>query len=111
MFEGPKEVIYKRIPRAGYFNISSYPKSTTGMGAEICESGFATGLTEEEERYFEGKLGLKPGELNKHSDWWSETFNTTHGLNLNNTKSTKLLLDSTINQLMYKVSLASSGKS
>ena len=108
MFNGPKEIIIKRIPRPGYFGITSYPKSTTTLGAEITKTGFATGLTVEEEKYYEEKLGLKPGELNRHSDWWTEVFNVTHALKPFNTKPTTLVLDSYINQIKYKVALASS---
>lgn len=108
MFTGPKEIVIKRIPRQGYFGITSYPKSTTTLGAEITKTGYATGLTSEEEKYYEEKLGLKPGELNKHSEWWGEVFNVLHVLKPFNTKSTTLVLDSYLNQIKYKVALASS---
>lgn len=107
MFKGPKEIVIKRIPRPGYFGITSYPKSTTTLGAQITKYGFATGLTEEEEKYYEQKLGLKPGELNRHSKWWDEVFNVYHVLKPFNTKPTTLVLDNDINQIKYKVALAS----
>lgn len=107
-FNGPKEVEIKRVPRAGYFGLTAYPKSTTTIGCELSKNGFKTGLTAEEEKHYEEKLGLKPGELNKHSKWWGDVFNVEYALRLNNTKSTKLILEDTINQLRYKTLQASS---
>lgn len=108
IFEGPSEITIKRVNRPGYFGISSYPKSTTTLGAEISKTGYNTGLSEDEEAHYEKALGLKPGELSKHSKWWGEVFNTEHSLKLFNTKGTTLLLDSAVNQIKYKVLLASS---
>ena len=107
-FEGPESVKIKRVPTPGYFGITSYSKSVTTLGSEISKTGFSTGLTPEEEKYFESELNLKPGELNKHSKWWGEVFNTEYALRLNNTKATELTLDNPINQLRYKVLMASS---
>jgi hypothetical protein len=108
MYKGPKEVIVKRVSRPGYFGISSYPKSTTTLGAEITKNGFNTGLTADDEKYYEEALGLKPGELSRHSKWWTDVFNVEHGLKLFNTKSTTLVLDNPLNQIKYKVLNASS---
>ncbi len=105
-FDGPKVVKVKRTGRAGVFGLLSYEKSTTTLGCEIAKSGFNTGLTKEEETYFEDKLNLKPGELSKHSKWWNEVFNTEHNLRFKNTKTNELILDNPINQLKYKVLLA-----
>lgn len=107
MFTGPKEVVVKRIPRVGYFGITSYAKSVATLCAQISKNGYKTGLTPEEETYYEGKLGLKPGELNKHSEWWSEVFNVIHAPKLFNTKKTDFVLDNPLNQIRYKVLLAS----
>lgn len=107
-FKGPKEVVIKRVPRAGYFGLTAYPKSTTTLGCELSKNGFKTGLTAEEELYYEEQLGLKKGELSKHSKWWSDVFNVEYAPRLNNTKETKLILDDIINQLRYKVLNASS---
>lgn len=107
-FTGPKEVVVKRIPRAGYFGITAYPKSTTTLGCELSKNGWKTGLTVELEGYYEEKLGLKKGELSRHSKWWGEVFNTTYSPRLNNTKETKLLLEDDLNQLRFYVLQASS---
>lgn len=108
IWEGPTEVQFKPVARAGYFGISSYAKSVTVLGAEISKNGYKTGLTKQEEAYFENKLNLKLGELDRHSEWWSDVFNTKHALRLQNTKTTELVLDNPINQIKYKVALASS---
>lgn len=107
-FKGPKEVVIKRVSRAGYFGINAYPKSTTTIGCELGKNGFKTGLNSEDEKFYEDKLGLKPGELSKHSKWWGDVFNVEYSMRLNNTKETKLMLDDVINQLRYFVLNASS---
>lgn len=108
-FEGPESIKVKRIPKAGYFGIGSYAKSVTTLGCEISSKGFyKTGLTPELEKHYEGELNLKPGELNKHSKWWGDVFNTTYALRLFNTKSTEIQLDNAINQIKYYVMNASS---
>lgn len=108
MFKGPKEIKIKRIPRAGYFGITAYPKSITSLGAEISKRGHNTGLTAEEEEYFEEKLKLPKGTLTPHSDWWDNVFNIEHKISLFNTKATTLILDNPLSQLKYKVLTASS---
>jgi hypothetical protein len=106
-FDGPSTVKIKRIPRAGYFGISSYAKSVTTLGAPYDKKGgFKTGLTKSEEEHYEKLLNLKPGDLNRHSKWWSETFNIEHAIRLHNTKTNELVLDNPINQIKYKVMLA-----
>lgn len=108
MYQGPKEVKIKRIPRAGYFGITAFPKTTTVLGAEISKRGHNTGLTSDEEKYFEKELKLPEGTLAPHSEWWDNTFNINHRITLFNTKATTLILDNPLNQLKYKVLLASS---
>lgn len=100
-FTGPNEIVIKRVPRAGYFGITAFPKSTTTLGCELSKNGYKTGLTTEQEKYYEQALGLKAGELSKHSKWWGEIFNIDYSIRLNNTKETRLILDDKINQLKY----------
>ena len=106
--EFPSSIKIKNAGKAGFFGISSYAKSVTTLGCELSKTGFKTGLTSEEEKYFEEQLNLKPGDLNKHSKWWSDVFNVTHPIRLNNTKTTELILDNPINQIKYRVLLESS---
>ena len=107
MFTGPKEVVINRVPRAGYFGITSYAKSVSTLVAQISKNGFKTGLTPEEETYYEGKLGLKPGELARHSKWWDEIFNVDYAIRLFNSKKNTMILDNPLNQIKYKVLLSS----
>lgn len=108
-FEGPSEVKIKKSPKVGYFGIISYPKSVTTIGCQLdLKGGFKSGLTEEEERYYEKELNLQPNQLSKHSKWWGDVFNVEYPIRLNNTKTTELVLDNSINQLKYKVLLAHS---
>ncbi len=109
-FQGPELVKIRRNPKVGYFGIVSYPNSVTTICCQIGNKGaYNTGLSPEEEAYYESKLssiGVKPGDLGKHSKWW-EYFNTElGGIRLFNTKATELMLDNEINQLKYKVLLA-----
>lgn len=108
-FEGPESIKVKRIAKAGYFGISSYAKSVTTIGCEISSKGFfKTGLDAEMEKHYESELSLKPGELNKHSKWWSDVFNVTHSLRFFNTKTNEIMLDNPINQIKYLVLMNSS---
>ena len=108
VFDGPEVVKVKSVSRAGFFGISSYVRSVTTLGCEISKSGYKTGLSPVEEGYYESVLNLKPGELNRHSKWWSEVFNVTTPIRLHNTKTTELVLDNPINQIKYKVMLEQS---
>lgn len=103
-----KTIKVKRIQKTGFFGLVSYPKSGTTICCEISKTGFKTGLTSNEEIHFEKELGLKPGELGKHSKWWGEIFNIEYPIRLNNTKTNEIILDNPINILKYKVLLASS---
>lgn len=109
-FNGPQSIKIRKNPKVGYFNIASYPKSVTTICCQINSKGsYNTGLTPDEEKYYEEKLtsiGVKPGQLGKHSSWWSEVFNVDYAIRLFNTKATELILDNEINQLKYKVLLA-----
>ena len=108
-FEGPEVVRIKSAAKTGYFGISSYAKSVTTLGCEMSLKGsWKTGLTPEEEAYYETELKLEKGTLNKHSKWWSDVFNVEHAPRLHNTKATELMLDNPLNQIKYKVLLASS---
>ncbi len=106
-FDGPEEVEIKRIPRPGYFGITSFGKGLTRVGSPITVRGNKTGLTKEEESHYEKLLNLKSGELDSHSDWWNDVFNVKYSIMLFNSKTTKLILDNPINQIRYKVLLVS----
>jgi hypothetical protein len=109
-FNGPQSVKIKRNPKSGYFGLFAYPKSVTTLSCQLNSKGsHNTGLTPEEEKYYEKQLegmGVKPGDLGKHSSWWDNVFNTEFAIRLFNTKTTELILDNPINQIKYKVLLA-----
>lgn len=110
VFDGPAMVKIKPANKAGYFGISSFARAVVVIGAELSkDGGFNTGLNPDEETYFENKLKLEPGTLNRYNEnYWGKIFNEKHIIRLNRGKTTELALNSTINQLRYKVVLGSS---
>lgn len=108
-FNGPEVVKIKRCAKPGYFGISAYPKSVTVLSCQInSKGGYNTGLTPEEERFYENELNLKPQELNKNSKAFWEKFNDENSIRLFNNKTTEIVLDNPINQIKYKILLAHS---
>lgn len=103
-----KAIKIRRIPRPGFFNIASFSKSVITIGAELNEKGFNTGLTSSDVDHYEKEMQLPAGTLKPHSKWWSEVFNVEHPLRLRADKANTLYLDSPINEIRYKVALASS---
>jgi hypothetical protein len=85
-----KELRIKPILRQKFSGLSSYSRTVTPIeGACLGANGlYMNGLTEEEEREFEKKLGLKEGTLSKKSPYWG----TVLRLRLNNDKDTPLTL-------------------
>jgi len=106
-FNGPKTVKIKHAGKAGYFGIKSFSKSVETLGAELNPKGRNI-LTKDEQAYFEKALELKEGTLASHSKWWDDVFNVEYPLRLVKSKTNELTLDNPINQLKYKVALASS---
>ena len=49
-----------------------YPKCKDTVIAALSKGGYATGLTEKEERDLEKKLRLNEGELNRYSSYWED---------------------------------------
>jgi hypothetical protein len=113
VFNGPAVVKLRRAGRAGFNGLKSYPRSVTTLGCQLSKTGFKTGLTKDEESYYEGVLDLKPGTLSRHSKWWGEVFNNDYPIRLDNNKTNELLTDNAMGQLKYKVLLEHSriGKS
>lgn len=104
----PKVIKIRSVNRPGFFGISSYGNAVTVIGAELSKRGHNTGLTKEDEEYFEKELKLEKGTLSSHSKWWDEVFNTQYSIRLKRSKSNELILDTPINELKYKVLLGSS---
>lgn len=106
-FEGPEVVKVRRIPKAGYFNIGAYPRSVTVLGCEIDKTGYRTGLTADEQAFYEKALEQKEGSLGPFGSYWP-LFNVNNPIRLNNNKTTEIRTDNFIGQLQYKCLLASS---
>jgi hypothetical protein len=108
--EEVKTIKIKKVSRPGFFGLDSYGRSVITVGCELSTTtgAFKTGLTKEEEKFYEEKLKLSPGDLDKHSKWWDKVFNIEYPIRLNATKVTELTLDNPINQIKYKVLLESS---
>ncbi len=104
----PEVIKIKNATRANSFGIAAFDKAITTIVCALTPRGYKTGLTKEEEEHYEKAIGLKPGELSRHSIWWGDVFNTIHTIRLKRSKTNELVLDNPINQLRYKVLLASS---
>ena len=103
-----KEILIRMIPKQGFFfnkGLLSYDKSTTTFGVEISRDGrYKTGLTPKEQAEFEKELGLKEGTLAPSSEWWGDNIE----FRFENTKPNRMLIDSPMSRLRYRVLLASS---
>lgn len=105
----PTEIKVRAVIKPGYFGIGAFSKSTMSIGCELNERGtHNTGLSESERVHFEKALGLKEFDLKPTSKWWGDVFNVEHVIRLRRDKTNLIPLDTEINQLKYKVLLASS---
>lgn len=97
-----REVVIQRLNKVQFGGLSIYPKSATVLSTEMGKDGlYKTGLTEEEERIYEKKLGLPEGKLKRNSLFWAELTIRVAG------KSIKLDLDNPLDFLKYKAALES----
>ena len=96
-------IVIKPIGKIKFSGLSSYSKATWVLSTELDASGYKTGLTKEEETYYEELLGLPKGKLGRSSDWWGSL-----AIRLNMTKATEFPQEDLMNQIKYKVMLASS---
>lgn len=101
-----KTIVIKRIPRATFSGIGAYDKSAESFGCEISgkDGRYKTGITIEEEDYFEKELNLPKGTLKSYSAWWGDNIS----FNFQKTKNNTMIIDSPKSQLEYKVLLATS---
>lgn len=102
-----KELVVKRIPKAGFFGIASYDKSTITIGPELSmiDGAVKVKLSKEDQSSYEQRLRLKEGELSPFSTWWGENIE----IRLECTKPTKIILDdSAMSELKEKVLRSSS---
>ncbi len=101
-----KQLIIKPVVKAKFSGVSANTNSKTVLGCEISHNTglYKTGLTVEEEKHYEKKLGLKEGELNKRSSWWGDNII----FKFHNSKNTVITIDSPLDELKEKVLLNSS---
>lgn len=97
--------VVKVIPigSARFSGLRSLPNTFTTIGCELGPSGYKTGLTKDEQKFFEEKLGLKSGDLSPASEWWGSLE-----IRLANDKATYFNTQDTMNKLKVKVLMASS---
>lgn len=102
-FKEIKEVVIQPINKVVFGGLAKYPKCTTVITTEKGQNGlYKTGLTEEEETFFENELNLPKGTLNKRSKFWGDLESRFEN------KSKKIDLTDTMNYLRYRGWLESS---
>lgn len=67
-----QKVIVKSLDKKTWSGFSRFPKCHDHSVAKAHRGGYETGLTKDQEAYLEKELGLKAGELARHSDYWKE---------------------------------------
>jgi hypothetical protein len=65
-------VIVKSVDKHRWSGYHRFPKCKDTVIAQYGRAGYATGLTEEEEKELEKKLSLQNGTLNKYSTYWRD---------------------------------------
>ena len=94
-------VIVKSVEKHRWSGYHRFPKCKDTVIAQYGRAGYATGLTEEEEKELEKKLSLQNGTLNKYSTYWRDyTIVLTD-------KQKTLKLDNPKDFLDYKILFAS----
>lgn len=93
-----------------FSGLASYPRTGKVLTTELSRSGlYCTGLTEQEQEYFEEKLSLKKNSLSKKpADENGSNFWANLEIKLNAKGNNELNLEDPIQYLKYKVLLASS---
>lgn len=98
-----KQIKIKPVTKSKFSGISFHSKTSTVInGAQLDKSGlYKTGLTQEEEKFYEEQLNLPKGNLNKRN----EKFWGTLDIRLFNDKPTYFTIASPLDELKYKVIL------
>lgn len=93
-----------------FSGLTSYPRTTKVITTELANNGlYSTGLTLEEETFFEDKLQLKKGTLAKRPlEENGENFWSKLEIKLDTKRNNELDLQDPIQYIKYKVLLASS---
>jgi hypothetical protein len=98
-----KEVIIKPVVKPKFSGISSYSRAHYAIeGAQLGKSGYKTGITEEEQKYFEKALRKPEGFLNPdNKEFWA----TMLGMNLPLDKPFFFSVTTPLDELKLKVIL------
>jgi hypothetical protein len=67
-----QKVIVKSLNKPNWAGMHRYQKCHDHIVAKSTKGGYKTGLSEEDQRRLEKKLGLKEGELSPYSEYWKE---------------------------------------
>jgi len=95
------KVILKAIERQSWSGFHRFPKCNDTVIASLGRGGYATGLTEKEEKELEKDLQMKPGTLGKYSEYWRD-----YTVILND-KDKTLKLNQPRDYIDYKILMAS----
>ena len=101
MTERKGKVVLKALERQSWSGFHRFPKCKDTVIASLGRGGYATGLTEKEEKHLEKELQMKPGTLGKYSEYWRD-----YTVILND-KDKTLKLDSPRDFIDYKILMAS----
>lgn len=96
-----KEIIIKPVVKAKFSGLSSYSGAHQVIeGAQLGRGGYKTGITKEEQEYFEKELNKPKGYLNPdNKEFWSTVLN----LNLPLDKAFTFVVGSVLDELKLKV--------
>lgn len=103
--EGIKSIVIRPVTRIKFSGVSSYTRTTTKITTEINgDTGlYKTGLTTKEAKDFEEALSLPKGTLGPKSPWWGDIT-----IRLNNDKPTYFSFSGALDEIRYRVLIASS---
>lgn len=98
-----KQIVIRPVVKAKFSGISAHSNTKTAFeGAQIGKNGYKTGLTREDEKYYEKELNKPNGYFGKdNKEFWASVLN----LSLPNDKSYFFTIDSLMDEIKYKVIL------
>lgn len=98
-----KTIVIKPVVKAKFAGISAHSNTKTALeGAQLGKSGYKTGLSKEDEKYYEDALNKPKGFFSKdNKEFWATVLN----LSLPNDKAYYFTVDSLMDEIKYKVLL------
>jgi hypothetical protein len=67
-----QKIVVKSLHKSNWAGMHRYQKCHDTIIATETRAGYDTGLNEKEEQHLEKQLGLKEGDLSRHSNYWKE---------------------------------------